>query len=258
MLISGRAARYEVGLWPILQGTSHDVDLFMAINGVDCEYYEIMKKRLSKWLRAIVIEPFVIDDGFCKIYKPEKYYQSAKQLINGKYVPYKSMSMYYHDHKAYNLANNYAEAHGLQYDTYMKFRSDIINATIPKDIPIDKHVLFSNRLICAVPSLLRKLDWVSDAWAWGDKEIMSVYCNTYSYVMHRNETENGEYYVSYEDSLTDNIDDAHIEIRRTNYPYSLDINRRIFDPYPNSLNGVPFVDIGTTDTLDNIPACKQE
>jgi len=39
MLISGRAARYEVCLLPILEACGYTIDLFMSINDIDGLYY---------------------------------------------------------------------------------------------------------------------------------------------------------------------------------------------------------------------------
>jgi hypothetical protein len=53
LLISGRAARYEVCLLPFLENideTQYKIDLFMSINDEMCPYYENMIKRLQKWL----------------------------------------------------------------------------------------------------------------------------------------------------------------------------------------------------------------
>ena len=50
MLISGRAARYEVALLKILQKSNYyDIDLFMSINDKNksCKYYQTMKISLK-------------------------------------------------------------------------------------------------------------------------------------------------------------------------------------------------------------------
>ena len=64
LLISGRSARYEVCLLETLKNTSYDVDVFMSINDEECKYYEIMRKKLSKWLKGLYINPYNVPDDF--------------------------------------------------------------------------------------------------------------------------------------------------------------------------------------------------
>ena len=64
ILISGRSARYEVCLLNILNNTSYDVDVFMSINDNKCEYYDMMQKKLSKWLKGLYIQPYNVPDDF--------------------------------------------------------------------------------------------------------------------------------------------------------------------------------------------------
>ena len=69
MLISGRAARYEVALLKILENTNyHDIDLFMSINdkNTDCKYYQTMKIALKKWIKCCYINEFKIDQNLLK------------------------------------------------------------------------------------------------------------------------------------------------------------------------------------------------
>lgn len=254
LLISGRGARYEVGLLRMLEGTEHEIDLFMALNGEECEYYEIMKKRLSRWLCGISIKPFELCDEFCEVYRPELH-RNTKQEVKGKLVPYKVMSMYYHDGVAYEMAVRYGEEKGIRYETYMKYRSDMLGGVIPSDIGTTPGVLYSNKLLCQVN------DWISDAWAWGDKDVMRVYCSTYEYAVRRNADSSGSYYISFEDTLTDNIRESGLPVERPSYPYGLDVNRRIFDPYPNLLSGwrgcEASLDIRKVPTLDHIAGLNQ-
>ena len=64
MLISGRAARYEVCLLPILEACGYTIDLFMSINDTDGLYYTVMREKLAKWIKGLYIHPYVIPADF--------------------------------------------------------------------------------------------------------------------------------------------------------------------------------------------------
>ena len=74
MLISGRIARYESCLLPILNNSSyHDIDLFVSVNDKNdnCKYYNDMKINLSKWLKFINISEFKIEKEIFDIFNPD-------------------------------------------------------------------------------------------------------------------------------------------------------------------------------------------
>ena len=140
LLISGRAARYEVCLLPFLLNNSknYDFHLFMSINdkNTDCLYYNEMKKELSKWLRKVEIKEYLIPEEIVNIFKPSN--KANLQKINNKWLPYNCLSMYYNDNRSFNMAVEYEKENNIKFDFYMKFRSDIINFTLPHPIPFKK------------------------------------------------------------------------------------------------------------------------
>jgi hypothetical protein len=273
ILISGRAARYDVCLLPLLNNNpQYDINIFMSINdeNEDCEYYNIMKEKLKPWLKSCVIKKYIIPDEITKIFNPDESIsthgrQANLQKINNKYLPYNSLSMYYNDNNAFKNACFYAENNGFEYDYYMKYRSDIINQQLPQIIPNkDEILLYSAIPLCNFTSCgIFKKPIVCDAIAWGNKKTMSIYCNTYSYVLNKIYEYNGKYYVAHECSLTDNIYENNIHISYHNVPYSLDKDRRMFDdiiidsrkPIPNQEN---FMKITDKNAILYIPCIKQE
>lgn len=279
LLISGRAARYEVGLLHTLLNSNHDIYLFISINGKECKYYDNMKKRLGKWIKNIKINEFILEEEFFNTVQPTEWDFSKQigqavscQMIKGKYVPYNAMSMYFNDMNAFKMASDFSEKNNIQYDCYMKFRSDIIDTQIPENIPIEKDnlKLFTNKNICMFTSHgIHKTDIISDAWAWGNKKTMEVYCNTYNFVLKMNKTYNGKYFIAFEDCITDNIVENKIPYTYTTFPYYLDLNRRIFDlawdkknitdaRINNIQNALNPIDIYDSDSLDHIPAIRHE
>ena len=97
LLISGRAARYEVCLLNILKNTSYDVDVFMSINDNECKYYEVMGQKLSKWLKGVYIKPYNVPDDF-ENYSPN----TLKQRVGDRLVPLHNLSMFYNDRNSYD------------------------------------------------------------------------------------------------------------------------------------------------------------
>ena len=227
VLISGRAARYEVCLYNILQKRKYDYDLFISVNDEPCKYYDIMKEKLSPWLKGLEVSPYTIPNDFKNSHK-----DSVTQCVNGKFVPQNVMSMYFNDMKAFNMATEYADNNGFEYDVYLKYRSDLIVDDMPNFEKTDDYKIYS-----AVPScdFTRKtidgveVPIVCDAIAYGNRESMECYTDTYNFVLDMNERFGGDYMLHFETCLTQNVYYKNVPVERFNYPYKLDGNRRIFD-----------------------------
>jgi hypothetical protein len=235
ILISGRIARYECCLLPILNNSDyHIIDLFVSVNdkNTDCEYYNIMKINLQKWLKFISIKEFIMDKEIYDIFDSDSQCSNL-QKINNKFVPYNALSMYYNDMVTFNEACKYADKNGFEYDIYLKFRSDIIANNIPKNIikPSANTIhLYSHTPLCNFISVgIYKKPIVCDIYAWGNRQTMSIYCNTYNYVINKIKLTNGTYFVCGECCLTDNIYENNVEHSFHYYGYELDKYRRMFD-----------------------------
>jgi hypothetical protein len=253
-------------LLPLLKNnTNYIIDIFIAINdeNENCNYYELMKSNLTNWLKGCIIKKYIIPNEIKELFNPTN--QCNLQKIDDKYVPNNCLSMYYNDNLSFNLACNYADANGFEYDIYMKYRSDIINNNLLINVTENNYI----QLNCVIPICnftsngLFKKPIVSDAFAWGNRKTMNIYCNTYDYVLKKIKEYNGNYYVAYECSLTDNIYENNVPITYYNIPYSLDKNRRMFDdvildsrsPIPNQN---VFIKITCYDVNQPTQACKQE
>lgn len=232
MLLSGRIARYEVCLLPLLQSTTHTIDLFVSINGTPSLYTEQFQVETSPWLKWLRIEPFVFPSEF-EYTHPWTY---AFQERDGCLVPFNQMSMYFNDGCAFRMATAYADSQGFEYDLYMKFRADICNAVFPDVFPISpEKVLFSahapNQF---TTSSLYKVPVISDAYAWGNRNTMEIYCATYDFVLQTLAEMKGNYRIAFEDCVADCLlsYDVAIQYERS-ITYHLDMYRRLFETHKN-------------------------
>lgn len=230
LLISGRATRYEVCLLPILEACPYDIDLFMSINAEDCEYYSVMRTRLSKWLKGVYIQPFTIPEGFDTHFIDD--YRYCYQLINGKWLPRNQLSMYWNDRNAFQMACDYETTHQIQYDCFMRFRADIIHTSLPSLKPIDGNEmkLYSIYPMCMFDSFgIHRRPIISSDWVWGNRKTMSIYCHTYDYVLKKNTELCGKYIFHFESNHTDCMVEHTIPIEYVHIHYHVDKHRKVFD-----------------------------
>ncbi len=252
VFLSGRITRYEDCIMPILEQCPYDVDLFISINSVECEYNTNMKHNLQKWLRDCCIEPFSMPVPWNHNH-PHNY---GYQRIDTTYIPYNQMSMFYNDYKCIQMIETYSRNHNVHYDCVMKLRADMFAFEWPdlSDVKEDEECLYS-----VVPQMsfishgLFPVEIVSDAWVWGTMNTMRIYCNTYEFVKFMLNEQNGNYYINFEDCVTDNVYYNALPVIYKKMPYKLDSNRRLFDTFPRNSYTLPYslepIDIRTVSSL---------
>ena len=233
VLISGRASRYEVCLKHLLEKNKYEYDLFFSVNDEPCKYYDVMEKNLQPWLKGLQIKPFSVPEDF------ENHHPGTlRQNVDSKFVPLNVMSMFYNDMNAFNMATKYADDNGFEYDAYLKYRSDLIVDDMPHIVKSSDYKIFSTVPLCdfTAPlvdrntiSLGTHVPIVSDAIAYGNRESMRVYCETYEFILEMNSLWEKKYQLHFETCLTQNVYDKNIPVERFSYSYKLDGNRRIFD-----------------------------
>jgi len=224
VLISGRLKCYQSCLIPLLEGTSYNVDLFCSVNDIESEYYNIARKNLSPWLKGLYIEPFSFPKRFNEI-----FVNINTNLPEPK--PYNPMSMFFNDRNAFDMATKYADSNGFEYDTYMKYRSDIITSSLPavdlsEEYEIKSVVPWCNH---TAPLVTRDpvgygqvVPWVSDAIVYGNRNSMKAYTETYNFCMEMLELFGGRYPCNFEPSVTQNAYDKMLSIKYFNNPYTID------------------------------------
>jgi len=231
MIISGRAARYEVCLLPIIETCEYDIDLFLSINDKDGLYYTVMREKLAKWIKGLYINPYVIPENFKTNFRLNDF-TMCYQKINGLWLPRNQLSMYYNDSNAFKMACDYSAQNGFEYDIFMRFRSDIFDVKIPKLMPIDQSTLVLHSILpfCIHSTFGKhKRRAISSDWVWGNKKTMAIYCNTLEYVLNENTLANGDYLFHFESNHTDNIIDNGVHIEYHSIKYHTDANRKLFD-----------------------------
>jgi hypothetical protein len=229
VLLSGRITRYENCLLPILEKYKGDLDLFISVNDTDGLYYDDVRINLSPWLKGIFIQPYIFPPNFKCEYKNDYIY--CFQKVDGKWMPRNQMSMYWNDRKAFQMACEYAEKHSFEYDVFMRFRADLFNTSLPeiKSMNHDELNLFTVKHFCEFKTFaMHSRDPVSSDWVWGNKKTMSIYCNTYDFVLQTLE-KIPNYLIHFESNHTDCMIENKIKLTTVNITYNTDSQRKAFD-----------------------------
>lgn len=260
VLISGRAARYEACLLPILKSSPHTIDLFMSINDNDDEYYELMRTELAQWLKGVYIKPYELPEGFETTYNGE--FWKDFQEVNGKFVPLFLMSRFYNDNKAFKMATEYADSNKVDYDFYVRFRSDIFNIQLDDfGTPSDELRIYSAPAPCHFLCFSKhRVPAISCDVFWGNRKSMAVICNTYEYVLSQNK-ENIDYIIHAESCIVDNLIDSGVPYAVIPKSITYDRNRKIFDTIkdtrPPLKESLPSVNKKDINFIRSIPASEQ-
>lgn len=229
IILSGRIVHYDKCLIPLLEEYSKNIDIsidiFASINDTDNKkYYNIFREKLKKYLKGIYIKEYKIPEfiknnhiheyNYDGIERRKKNPEDIERIINN------SLSMFYNDNNAFKMSIEYSKKYNFDYDLFFKFRADIYNTKFPK-------FEINNILNCVKPKSYFKTHGIckkmciSDCYAWGNKNIMSIYFNTYNYLIKKFNELNGDYWIAYEDTLTDNIYDNKINVKYYNIHYKV-------------------------------------
>jgi hypothetical protein len=231
ILLSGRITRYELCLLPILnkKDYNYQVDLFIAVNDTDWEYYNDVREACKPYLKGLYIKPYIFPEEFeCDFKGNDGRY--AYQLINNKWLPRNQLSMYFNDKKAFEMACEYEKENNFEYDYFMRFRADLFNTSLPKlkEIEKDEPIFFSVQHPCDFQTFgIYKTKPVSSDWVWGNKKAMEIYCSTYEYVLEENRK--NKIIFHFESNHTDRIISSNMPIQFIIHYYNIDTNRKIYD-----------------------------
>lgn len=247
IIITGRIALYELGLLHTLNTTPHHIDLFISLNGEECDYYDIMRDTLKPWIKFCNVQKFTLSKEFCELLKPYSWPNTSHcRVVDGYFVPYNVMSMYYNEKLAMFEAKKFADHNYFEYDCYFKYRSDLLGVTLPENLPLstDPNEL---KIFSPIPNMSfvthgkHKRQTICGAWAWGNRKSMDIYCNTYDYVIDRTNELNGEFFISFECSLVDNLVDNNVQWDFIDIPYYYALYDKTKPDYENRLDNFDVV-----------------
>jgi hypothetical protein len=241
ILLSGRIKSYKN--FEILMNKIkdlHTIHLFVSVNDEFDEnttkFYNDFAEKFKEILKVIKIKKYVLPDGFVNTSQATK---SAGKLIN-------TLSCFYNDKMVFLEAEKYSNDNNINYDVYLRFRSDIIADTLPNLNHFNKNILFcvvpvnffdlaitdnpngeykNGRYYCYDVNRLHSGLFVTSDIAFGSKDLMKIYCNCYDYILEQNIQNNGNYFICFEYNLTCYLHDINVEWSFFDYDYKYDINR---------------------------------
>ena len=186
LLISGRATCWEICLLNVLKNSiDYDINVFMSINNnnENCNYFNLMKKELAPYLKGVYIKEYTVPEDFINT---STHQYSVKQLVGNKYVPLNILSMWFNYKNAFDMACNYEINNQIEYDYFMVFRSDIIIDKIPLFETPKDNFLYSINQPCQFNGFgIYNVPIISQEWVYAKKNIMSVYLETYNYIIEK-------------------------------------------------------------------------
>lgn len=211
VFISGRSLGYRECLFQFLQKidrTKYNVRLFLSINSLSFGPQENIKSILEDIVNLfqdiigkLHIEPFRLPKAFVD-----------NRLKHGTDVfHYNQLSCFYNDAKNMENIENYEIDNNIKFDVICKTRSELFffNQSIEFTVDEPSSVIIHNKH----PLDIRH--WghiykdtplmISDAFAYGNKESMKIFCSTYNWILENDFRMNGKYLQTFEIYLTDSI-----------------------------------------------------
>lgn len=228
MLLSGRIKCYETCLLPLLKHSPYEVDIFISVNDTESVYYDNARKNLHPWLKKMVVTPFSFSERFEEIFINHNTLEKEPK-------PYNALSMFFNQRKAFDMATEYADLNGFEYDSYLIFRADIETQSLPNIIVSDEYKLFSVVPWCnyVSPCVTRNpvgytdqhFPWICTDIAYGNRKVIETYTETYNFCMEMVELFDGKYPCNFEPSLLQNVYDKNMPVEFFNHPHCLSSSR---------------------------------
>lgn len=197
LFISGRCFGYKECLIPILNvlKNKYEIYLFLSINSdIDQEMIDILKPAKYEFKR------FFYDDEWI-----ENRLKNNCSFLG----PYNQLSCFYNDKNNFKLIEEYEKENNINFDVISKFRSDMMFRDI-NQIKFEKDN--ENDCILHNVELESTIRWhgissplLSDAFCFGNKKSMKIYCNTYNWIKEKDIELNGKYNRTFEPYLNENI-----------------------------------------------------
>ncbi len=198
-VISGRINTYSNFEKKFNNYLNNEIHLFISINDnydENKEFYDTFKNKFKKYIKYINIEKYIV---------PNNFKNTNIHTINNGDVYIRTLSCFYNDYKSFNLAVKYSYEESINYDIFIRYRTDIIVDSLPNFNDYDKNILY-----CVKPPNFFSLAitdnpkgefkngrnycygdikyngvYVTGDIAYGNEELMKIYCNCYNYILEK-------------------------------------------------------------------------
>lgn len=199
LFISGRLTCYKSVLIPLLIHLSktYNIKLFLSINSKEnTEAINLLIDILGYY----EFKPFFYDEDWIQ----------NRLNNNKKYMgPYNQLSMFYNDLNNFNLIEKYEQDNNINFDVICKIRPDMIFNNLNQINFVKDHenslILYNVDLACTIRWFGNSPPLVSDAFCFGNKKSMKIYCNTYNWIKEKDIELKGNYNSTFEPYLNDNL-----------------------------------------------------
>jgi hypothetical protein len=213
IFISGRLLGYPICLLPVinnLKKKNYKVHLFFSINTFSLNVNDRNAATLE-YITNDLKNKFGESLCYCNFeeYKIPKYIVENFIKNNITTFSYNVFSCFYNDKKNFDLIEEYEKNNNVKFDIICKMRSEL------KFNDDDVNFILDNKddLIIHNKHMMDIRHWghvyndtpamISDAFAYGNKNSMKIYCSTYDWILSNNLNE--LYHQTFEIVLTDSI-----------------------------------------------------
>jgi len=217
LFISGRLTCYESNLIPLLRHLSqkYNIKLFLSINSKeDIRALDALNDVLGYY----EFKSFFYDEDWIR----------NRLDNNKKYIgPYNQLSMFYNDLNNFNLIDKYERDKNMHFDVICKIRPDMIFNNVNELIFVKDDetslILHNVELENTIRYYGISPPLVSDAFCFGNKKSMQIYCNTYNWIKEKDIELKGNYNATFEPYLNDSLFECVLINAQLTYEEYVDI-----------------------------------
>lgn len=241
LLLASRINSYENLEILIKQNKKYDIHIFASINddyNTNKIFYDIFKDKFRNYIKKIVIDKYQLPLNF-------KTTNRHNLQLGDVYI--KTLSYFYNDNIAFNMAVDYSIENNFQYDLCLRFRSDIIVSDFPDLSEYDPKILYCvkpvNFFTLAITdnpngeyknnrehnygNVKHHGKFVTSDIAYGNIKLMNIYCNCYNYIIEQHFINNENYFICFEYNLTTYLEDSCVNYKFFDYDYKYASDRFI-------------------------------